>query len=278
MFFSSPFLFLLPITCEYIPDDYENTKFFLFLIILMILGFFCAYQQAALYGQASCFPTEKQMAAINLGMGWSGILMNIISGVIIFLYNQFGNSENQFMKTFIFYIFASIFLFLASFLYFIEKNNKFAKYYYEKIELLNNARPPIKIKQATKSILESCKQPSYLLFHLIQIYLLTMSVFPGVTNQISLTFLNRKGDYFQLFLIFLFNIGDTLGRYFAGKDQLQVSKNIFIIFCWIRVLFVVFFIFLAYQFKYDPDFLSGVVGDIVKISHLMVFAISNGYL
>ena len=59
MFFSSPFLFLLPITCEYIPDDYENTKFFLFLIILMILGFFCAYQQAALYGQASCFPTEK---------------------------------------------------------------------------------------------------------------------------------------------------------------------------------------------------------------------------
>ena len=68
-------------------------------------------------------------------MGYSGILMNIISGFIIFVYNQTSlpnvENDNTFKATFIFFIITAAFLLLGSSMYFVERNNDFAKYYYE---------------------------------------------------------------------------------------------------------------------------------------------------
>ena len=104
-----------------------------------------------------------------------------------------------------------------------------------------------------------------------------MSVFPGVTNKITLTFIDNNDDYFQLFLILLFNIGDTLGRYFVNIKFFQISKTTFIVLCWLRLLEIGVFILFAFVY-YDSDTFDTPLGDILKLANILIFSTLNGYL
>ena len=73
----------LPLACQYLES--ENARYISFLGLLMLIGLVNAFQQAAVYGQASIFATGDQMAALCIGMGLSGILMNIIEGILTFI-------------------------------------------------------------------------------------------------------------------------------------------------------------------------------------------------
>lgn len=77
---SIPLALALPLLSQFI--DSEKTRFALFIVNLMLIGMVNSFQQASVYGQASTFASSKQMAACCLGIGLSGILMNLIAGVI----------------------------------------------------------------------------------------------------------------------------------------------------------------------------------------------------
>ena len=159
------------------------------------------------------------MAAVALGTGYSGILMNIINGIIIFIYRN-SKSDSTFQATLVFYMITAAFLVLASTMYFVEKRNPYARHYYDILKQKNENRPKVKIIESSKQIINSCKKPSDILLYLVQIYIFTFTVFPGVTNKVKLTFLDQNGKWFQLFFITLFNFCDTIGRYCAGKQFL----------------------------------------------------------
>ena len=51
----------------------------------MLLGTVNSLQLGSIYSQAGSYPNDKQLGAISLGMGLSGILMNIIRIIIIYV-------------------------------------------------------------------------------------------------------------------------------------------------------------------------------------------------
>ena len=68
------------------------------------------------------------MAGMQVGMGLSGIMMNVISGLIILVDDQ-GENSSTFKDALIFYIIAAVLLLLISMLYFVEVNNSFARHW-----------------------------------------------------------------------------------------------------------------------------------------------------
>jgi hypothetical protein len=76
IFLSIPFIILLPFAAMDISN--ETSKFFMCLFLLAILGLLNAASQGALYGHAGCFPDGSQMAAVSIGKGYAGILMNVL--------------------------------------------------------------------------------------------------------------------------------------------------------------------------------------------------------
>ena len=79
------------------------------------------------------------MAAVSLGIGLSGILMNILEGVFTFISTQSSDegSSTDFKYTLYFYIITALSLFGSGMMFFVERNNKYAMYYYKKQEMLN---------------------------------------------------------------------------------------------------------------------------------------------
>lgn len=76
IFLSIPFILLLPFAAMDLESD--TAKFFVCLLLLAVLGIFNATSQGALYGHSGCFPDGSQMAAVSIGKGYAGILMNVI--------------------------------------------------------------------------------------------------------------------------------------------------------------------------------------------------------
>ena len=54
------------------------------------------------------------------------------------------------------------------------------------------------------------------MFYLAFIYLVTFSVFPGVTNYTSLTFVKKDGPWHNIMFVSAFDIFNTFGTYVGG--------------------------------------------------------------
>ena len=85
------------------------------------------------------------------------------------------------------------------------------------------------------------------MFLLILNYIVTFIVFPGVTNFIKLTFMERDAYWHEIVFISIFNLFDTIGR-FSGcmPNSLKISiQNIWGILG-IRTLQIAPFIIFAF--------------------------------
>lgn len=149
----------------------------------------------------------------------------------------------------------------------------YAQYYYKRLEEQNRSTPDETLINQGRRIVASCKGSGEPLFYLGFCYTLTFIVFPGVTNFPPLTFILQKGPWFQLFLITLFNLCDTIGRYLAGV--IIIRKQIANLWQWLRVLQVALIIVIAFV---PISTFEGKFGDAVKLANLVVFALGNGYL
>ena len=74
----------------------------------------------------------------------------------------------------------------------------------------------IKFFKQMRQTISDCAEVKHLICVLAYVYIVTFSVFPGVTNLAQLTFLETDGPWFQIFWVTLMNIFDTVGRYFGG--------------------------------------------------------------
>lgn len=125
--------------------------------------------------------------------------------------------SSSFQSTMIFYCFAALFLLVSSSLYFVEKRNKFSKYFYSKQMMYNQSQPTLGVIEQTKVIFSSCEGSWFYILNLTFTFICTYTVYPGVTNNAPLTFLDFKGPWHQLFMITLYNSVETIGRYVGGK-------------------------------------------------------------
>ena len=76
-------------------------------------------------------------------------------------------------------------------------------------------------------------------------------------------------------LITTFNLFDTIGRYMGGQPKFFISNRAMQVWAWLRLLHLAaFVIFYLDQF----EMLNTQTGDVLKITNLVFFAFSNGYL
>lgn len=120
------------------------------------------------------------MAALSIGKGISGIMMNMLQVAILLMNREFTDYSHLFHSTLTFYIVAVSLLFLVSSLYFVEKSNDYSQYYYKQIEMQNKKRQTQSIFKELKEIFASSKLAWTELFYIVQILLVTFIAFPGV--------------------------------------------------------------------------------------------------
>jgi len=140
------------------------------------------------------------MAAVQLGMGCSGILPNILEGIITLIYEDktVTTPDDSFNQTMIFFGISSAIILIASLMYFVERRNAFSLYYYGKYAQASANAPKLSTKQKTIEIFKSCgkTKAKWYLLYVIHVYTLTFVVFPGVTNHTTITFLDADGPWF----------------------------------------------------------------------------------
>ena len=68
------------------------------------------------------------------------------------------------------------------------------------------------------------KKTFWMLFHVFFGMTVTFVVFPGVTDATSVEFLTNRA-WFELFIVTMFNVFDTIGRYLGGMDCLMVKSD-----------------------------------------------------
>ena len=116
-----------------------------------------------------------------------------------------------------------------------------------------------------------------LLLALLFVFVVTFTVFPGVTDHSYLVFmLNLKNQlsWFNLFMTTVFNVMDTVGRKLGGVKSFDLEGRSIKIWSIARVLFVFTFILVA--FEVGPMWLFNSTW--FKIVNMMAFAFTNGYV
>ena len=74
----------------------------------------------------------------------------------------------------------------------------------------------------------------------------------------------------------LFNVFDTLGRYLAGVPSFMISDKSAIFLCYLRTIFIVTFLLIA--FNIPPSWLFGLDADWFKVLNMCLFAFTNGFV
>lgn len=84
----------------------------------------------------------------------------------------------------------------------------------------------------------------------------------------------KRGAWEGLFLIFIFNVFDTVGRYMGGAVALP--DKLVLLLTYLRAIFIATFLLIA--FNVSPSWLFGDNADWFKIINMIVFSLSNGFL
>ena len=98
----------------------------------------------------------------------------------------------------------------------------------------------------------------------------TFIVFPGVTNSksVNLTFIQNRA-WFDLFMVFLFNFFDTIGRYTGGAFMIK-SDSIWInVIGFGRLVLVVTSLLIMIGIAQN---------DYTAIANMTLLAFTNGYM
>ena len=135
------------------------------------------------------------------------------------------------------------------------------------------------LKTLFSGIKENLTSTQGLLYAICFIYILSFTLFPGVTNDASFGFLSNSNlsnpeSWYQLSSVFLFNIADTLGRFCGNRKSMELKLSTTKLLTYARAAFVM--TFLLTDFAVPPAWIWS--GDWFKITNLALFAFSNGYL
>lgn len=113
---------------------------------------------------------------------------------------------------------------------------------------------------------------------LLWVFIVTFIIFPGTFYDSRFDILDKIQDdteragWYDIIIILLFNVFDTVGRFMGGKFHLP-GKTVMLLSA-LRSVFVITTTLIA--FDASPDFIFG--SDWFKIANMALFAISNGYV
>ena len=157
-----------------------------------------------------------------MGYGFGSLIINGIRAITLLLFPVQGSLSNVLL----FFVASISFLVVASLLYFVEVNDAFVKRAMRKKELEAQRD---NFEQGSESVSEFFGNLSNTMkliwgqvFSLCINYVITFLIFPGLMATSTLSFITNP-DWFVLFMVTLFNLFDTISRYFAANPKFQVT-------------------------------------------------------
>lgn len=124
---------------------------------------------------------------------------------------------------------------------------------------------------------ENFQTTNSLLYLLLIVFILTFTVFPGVTFDTNLDMLKNVKNtdgWFVLMMNTIFSVFDTVGRKLGGLKQFDLSVGGIKVVSATRLIFLATFWLIAFQI--GPSWLF--VADWFIITNMVVFSFSNGYV
>ena len=107
---------------------------------------------------------------------------------------------------------------------------------------------------------------------------LTLFLFPGTTADTEFNFILKFNlpnyeSWYQLLVVFIFNLFDTVGRYAGGLKAFDLKIRNVKLGAYARLIFIA--TFLLTDFEAPPKWIWNV--DWFKLLNLVLFAFTNGY-
>ena len=216
---------------------------------------------------------EKYMAICSTGFGVSGILQNAIRGAILLWFGDHSGASKQ--GTLIYYFISAAILAFAAALYFIERSNEYAQDRIKRISIMPEVESDRKPCCYRFTLLylnskEPLRKSFWMLFHLFFSMLVSFVVFPGVMEATSVAY-PRTRAWFELSIVTLFNVSDTVGRYLGGIESLMFKAKGYGIHMvgFGRLLGIAVAILIMIQ---------TISGDWAVYANTVAFAVTNGYV
>ena len=119
------------------------------------------------------------------------------------------------------------------------------------------------------------KQVFFLVIQWLIVYSITFLIYPGTLLETRFDFLNNNKSskaWFNLIMLTLFSIGDTLGRFLGGIFKIFGPKTV-IFFTLSRLIFVATSVLI--QLQESPGWLFR--SDWFRLVNMFLFSVTNGY-
>lgn len=241
-----------------------------------------------------------------LGNGLSGILMNVLKAVLQIC---LPGLENQYKVALIFFSLAAVILFVCGVAFQVLNSSEFFLHYKrlseasqpkQKAPILEEDTDAEINEEQHMAVLEARQQEGQsfrqvvrdlkeiiasgalkILMAIWLVFFITFAIFPGAFFQSKFYFLDFIADkrgaseentWYELIMILLFNVMDTVGRYLGGKVQMKGKTAILIGYC--RLIFIPSTILIGLKSKplwlFDADWF--------KVLNMVLFALSNGFV
>lgn len=191
-------------------DQWQTTFFAVTMVMVVLLSFFSAIFQAAIFGIVASFPTNCMHAMVN-GQAVAGLL-----AVIIQILSMISNA-GPVMSGLWYFMASTIFLAFAILCYW-SMDNDYTRHYLVKIpsEDQLSASLSIDIIESKSEIVETIKECWHLGATVVVAFWATLAVYPGVCVLVAPEYPNTSvftGRFFTpITTFFLFNCGDLAGR------------------------------------------------------------------
>lgn len=257
---------LLPV-CIIVPEN-VHLKYWLCLTNLFMLSLATGISQGACFGFGGFLP-YRFMAAIQLGNGISGILMNVLRSITLTIYPKDTPHELQ-QGAIIYFACSGLIMLTATSLFPFHKRLELLKYYHKKAKAQEEG---LVVKEEANKLWQVFKETIGMSFGLFSVYFCTFLVFPGTSDSTSISFI-KSSAWFNVFFVSLFNVFDTIGRTMGGINTFFISVRALYALTFLRYLFVGTFVAIAKN--WGPSWIFG--QDWFKILNLVLFAFLNGYL
>ena len=216
--------------------------------LIVLMGLINAFASGGFFSYTGHFPLEM-IVHFTVGQGVSAILMNVLEYIVIASVNIENDEEKkQVVRAWIFFVSAILILLISLILLLYSYSDEYCKYYLNKVEnkALNSENKEMKntslIPASEKSIAtneetekkeeiqntykdDNKKEKTIPTFSYVfkrmkdlcllacYTYIVTFALFPGVS-------VNQKifeiGDYKIVTIITIYNVFDTIGRFFVG--------------------------------------------------------------
>ena len=142
---------------------------------------------------------------------------------------SFGADSTNRIGTLLYYFISATLVAIAAALYFVDRKNLYARHHIEltKIapdEMVGPKPCCYKFTLMWHNSKVPLQKTFWMLFHVGFSMLVTFVVFPGVMEATSIPLVTNRA-WFELLIVTLFNVFDTIGRYMGGIKVLMFKEK-----------------------------------------------------